>query len=161
MVQGDATHWRGVDERRRRSEEHPHPLIHFVSDIITVLEADGTVRFESPSVERVLGYRPEESARKNAFDNIHPEDLERVTEAFAEVLAEGGSTRRMELRVRHADGSWRHFESIGSNLLDNPSVGGIVVTSRDITERKEAEEALKASEERYRAVVGSGSPGFV
>ena len=160
MVQGDATHWRGVDERRRRSEEQPHPLIHFVSDIITVLEADGTVRFESPSVERVLGYRPEEQAKKYAFDNIHPEDLERVMDAFAEVLAEGGSTRRMELRVRHADGSWRHFESISSNLLDNPSVGGVVVTSRDITERKEAEEALRASEERYRAVVEQATDGI-
>jgi PAS domain S-box-containing protein len=116
------------------------------SDVITILEADGDIRYESASIERMLGYRSDELVGESAFDYIHPEDLERVLEVFVEALAEPGVNKRVEYRFRHADGSWRHLESVGSSLLDDVSVGGVIVNSRDVTERTRAERALRESE---------------
>jgi PAS domain S-box-containing protein len=152
MTQGDTIHPHGPN-KHQPTQVQPHPLIHFVSDVITILKADGTIRYESPSIERMLGYKPEELVGKNAFEYVHPEDLERVVGAFGEALEEPGVNRRVEFRFRAADGSWRHLESIGSSLIDDPRVGGVIVTSRDITERKEAEERLLEAEERYRTLV--------
>jgi len=94
------------------------------SDIITVVDADGTVRYESPTVERVLGYRPEEQVGKHAFDFVHPEDLEQIRKTFIEALAKPGPTQRAEVRCRHADGSWRYLEAHGNNLLEDPATRG-------------------------------------
>jgi diguanylate cyclase (GGDEF)-like protein/PAS domain S-box-containing protein len=84
---------------------------------------------------------------------VHPEDLERVLGAFAEVLANPDFRPSLEYRFRHKDGSWRWVESVGSNLLDDPNEGELVVNSRDVTERKRAEERLRQTETRYRTLV--------
>ena len=143
-VMFDITEGKQTEEALRESEERFRALVQYGSDIVTILEADGTIRYQSPSIERVLGYRPEDLTGENAFDNIHPEDIEPALNTFAEVLS--GAAVRAEFRFRHADSSWRYIEGIGNNLLDDPSVRGIVVTSRDVTERKQAEEALRRSE---------------
>ncbi|HEX2741889.1 MAG TPA: PAS domain S-box protein, partial [Rubrobacter sp.] len=155
MAKGDM-HQRG-ELRWCRKE---HLLLRFASDIFTVLEVDGTILYESPAIEEVLGYRPEDLIGQNAFGYIHPEDLERVLDAFAEGTLDAGSSRRVEYRFRHRDGSWRNLEGVGVNLLDEPDIGGIVITSRDISARKRAEEALLMSEERYRAVVEQSAEGI-
>ena len=160
---GRPRYWKGVKyditERKQtekallESEVQYRALVQYGSDIVTILEADGTVRYQSPSIERVLGYTSEELVGENAFKNIHPEDIEPALCAFAEVLSERGATVRAEFRFRHADGSWRYIEGIGNNLVDDPSMRGIVVTSRDVTERKEAEENLREAERRYRTLI--------
>src|SRR5919112_2830041 len=155
MAKGEM-HQRG--ELRWRREEHP--LFRFASDIFTVLEVDGTVRYESPAIEEVLGYRPDELVGQNAFGYVHPEDLEHVLDAFAEGILDVGSTRRVEFRFRHRDGSWRRLEGVGVNLLEEPNVEGILVASRDISERKRAEEELRESEARYRAVIEQSMDGI-
>lgn len=127
----------------RRSEERFRSLVRNASDIITVLEADGTIRYESPSVERVLGYRPEDLVGKNVFDFVHPEDIRQVREIAGTNLAQGGVIPPVEVRFRRTDGSWRYLEAIANNLLDDPSVGGIVVNSRDVTERRALEAQLR------------------
>jgi diguanylate cyclase (GGDEF)-like protein/PAS domain S-box-containing protein len=114
---------------------------------------DGTILYESPSIERILGYRPEELVGKNVFAYVHPQDLERVLSAFAAGLANPELRPSAEYRFRHKDGSWRYLESVGSNLLDDPNVGELVVNSRDVTERKKAEERLREAEARYRTLV--------
>ncbi len=149
-----------IGEALRGAGEFFRSLLRHGSDIFTILEADGTIRYASPSIKCVLGYKPEELIGKSAFDYVHPEDLETVLAAFAKGLTARGAARRVEYRFRHADGSWRHLEGMGNNLLDDPSVRGIVVTSRDITERKRAEEELRRSEERYRAVVERSTDGI-
>ncbi|MDP9457558.1 MAG: EAL domain-containing protein [Actinomycetota bacterium] len=131
-----------VEEEVRRSEERFRSLVQNASDLITILEADGTVLYESPAIEAMLGYGPEELVGKNALGLIHPEDAPRVLRAFARLFEERGANPYVEYRFRHADGSWRHLESSGVNLLEEPSVGGIVVNTRDITERKLLEERL-------------------
>jgi PAS domain S-box-containing protein len=119
-------------------------------DAVTIINEDGTIRYESPSYERLLGVKPEDRLGNNLFERIHPDDITRAAELFAGFLQNRGGTLRAEVRVKHNDGSWRFIDAIGSNLLDNPIVKGIFVNLRDITERKKAEEALHESEEKYR-----------
>jgi PAS domain S-box-containing protein len=125
------------------------------SEIVKIVDSDGTLRYVSPAFERVLGYDSEEAiGTMNVLDYVHPDDLPHVLEETEKALSEGGiSTNKAEYRFRHKDGSWRWMESVGTYLLDDPQVGGVVVTSRDVTERKEAEDKLREAEERYRTLV--------
>ncbi|MBI3767656.1 MAG: PAS domain S-box protein [Deltaproteobacteria bacterium] len=123
----------------RRSEERFRSLIERGSDIITIVDAAGVIRYESPSVERILGYAPEALLGKAAAEFIHPDDLATSPSAPSMDLAEGVAMP-FECRVRRKDGSWCHIEGVATNLLDQPSVEGVVFNWRDITERKRAEE---------------------
>jgi PAS domain S-box-containing protein len=139
----------------RRSEIHFRALIENASDIIVIINDDGTFRYGSPSLDRVLGYQPEELIGRPATDLIHPEDVssfvDRLTAAVEMRVASGG----MEARVRHKDGSWRVLEAMGTKLPDEKAAGGFVVNARDITVRKQAEgelhEAKLAAEVANRA----------
>jgi diguanylate cyclase (GGDEF)-like protein/PAS domain S-box-containing protein len=108
-------------------------------DIITIHDASGVTTYESPAASRVLGYQPGSLVGQTPFQTIHPKDLERARDSFAS-LVRGENPAAIELRFRHADGSWIWLEVLGNNLLEHPGVRGIVLTSRDITERKRAEE---------------------
>ncbi|HKW67619.1 MAG TPA: PAS domain S-box protein [Terriglobales bacterium] len=130
----------------QESELRFRSLVQNSSDIITILGADGSIRYESPSIERILGYSPEELLDRNAFDLVHPDERARVMAIFQEHLPLRGSIAPIELRFRHKDGSWRTLEATGNNLLHEPGVAGIVVNSRDITERKRTEDVLHATE---------------
>lgn len=123
----------------RRSEEHFRSLIENSSDIITIISGDGTITYQSPSVERVLGYSPAELVGRNVFEYIHPADGSFVQYA----LNDAEYNRSLEYRFRHKDGSWRVLETIGKNLLSDPEVAGLIVNSRDVTERKQAEERIR------------------
>jgi PAS domain S-box-containing protein len=127
----------------RRSEEHFRSLIENSSDIITIIGRDGTISYESPSLERVLGYTPEELIGRNVFDFIHPHDAAFAIETFTHEGGIPGANRAIEFRFHHKNGAWRVLETVGKNLLDDPEVAGIVVNSRDITERKMAEEQIR------------------
>src|SRR5215204_5904508 len=137
-----------VSERKKverviiESEERFRSLVQYSSDIITILEADGTVRHVTPAVERVTGYRPEEQVGTNAFGSVHPDDKERALATFAAVLKRSGLHPALEFRVPHKDGSWRYLEHVVNNLLDDPAVRGVVVNSWDVTERKALVEQL-------------------
>ena len=130
------------EQMLREREKRFHSLIQNTSDIITVIESDGTVNYMNPATER-LGYQPETQIGTNAFDWIHPDDMERALTLFAEILETPGVHPPIEFPVPHADGSWRYFEHIVNNKLDDPNIEGIVVSSRDITERKALEDRLR------------------
>ncbi len=132
--------------RMRESEERYRTLVQYGADIISILEVDGTIRYESPAAERVLGYRPEDMVGTNGFSYLHPDDFERVLELFVEGIETNLPTATEEVRFRAADGSWRYLEMTGVNRLDDPDVEGIIISSHDITERKFAEEALRRNE---------------
>jgi len=135
-----------AEERLQQSEGRFGSLIRNALDIITILDADGTIRYESPAVERIFGYQPEELVGSNAFDLVHPDELPSTYAAFLEALADPTLTPIFEFRFRHKDGSWRWLEATGTNLLADPAVGGFVVNSHDVTGRKAVDDALRQRE---------------
>ena len=132
----------------RQSETHFSSLIRNALDIITILDADGTIRYESPAIERILGYQEDELVGRQTFELIHPDDLPSAYDTFLRILEAPQVSPTIEFRFRHKDGSWRWLEATRTNLLSDPAVGGIVVNSRDVTERKGTEDRLRASESR-------------
>jgi diguanylate cyclase (GGDEF)-like protein/PAS domain S-box-containing protein len=118
-------------------------LLANAADVITVLEPDGTIRYQTPSIEDVLGYRPEALAGTRLVDVVHPDERDWVVAQFASIKRRPGAAEgTMLVRWRHRDGSYRSVESRSANLLDDAGVGGIVVSSRDVTDRVTLEEAL-------------------
>jgi PAS domain S-box-containing protein len=130
----------------RKSEAYFRRLTDNSLDLITILEPDGTIRYESHSIETMLGYKPEEYRGKNAFDFLHPEDVAHVAEAFQTALRSQGNTPQLTFRFRHRDGSYRILEGCGNNLLNDPVVAGVIFNSRDVTERKKLEEQFQQSQ---------------
>ena len=155
---GNGTPHGGADEPRHDSgtpgqdDRWLRSVVENSSENVTIVDLDGTLRYASPAFGRMLGYDPEEVVGKmNVLDHVHPDDLPHVLEETEKALSEGGvATNRAEYRFRHEDGSWRWVESAGTYLLDDPHVKGVVVQTRDITERKRTEEALREAEERFR-----------
>ncbi|MBE0481688.1 MAG: PAS domain S-box protein, partial [Dehalococcoidia bacterium] len=148
----DITQRKRVEQELQRSEGYLKALMEHSLDAVTIIGDDGTIRYESPSYERLLGFKPEERVKTSIFERLHPDDAEGVAKLFSEFLPNRGGTIRAEVRARHKDGSWRFIEAVGTNLLDNPIVNGIVLNLRDVSERRRVEEALRDSEERYRAL---------
>jgi PAS domain S-box-containing protein len=139
---------RDISERKRaeaalhESETRFRSLIQNSSDIIRILDREGRIVYESPSSERILGYPPGDMIGKDPLDYVHPEDLGRVTGDLREVHEKRNPGTPTEFRVRKSDGEYLWVDSLGANLLDTPGVNGIVVTTRPIQQRKEAEEQI-------------------
>ena len=168
--EGAPLYWQGVilditervlaEQALRESEERFRSLVQNASDVVTLYAADGTILYVSPAIEHMLGYEPEERVGTNSFELIHPDDVAQAKEAFAEALKSPNVPVSIEVRVRHRDGSWRHIETTGTNLLDDPSVGALVLNSRDVSERKRAEEELREAEERFRSAFDDAAIGM-
>jgi PAS domain S-box-containing protein len=135
----DVTERRRAVDALRESEEYFRSLIDNAADVIMIVDSDGRIRFGSPSLEKLLGYRPQELVAEPLLDAIHPEDAESVHRMFA-AMVHGSGSASAEFRFRHRDGSWRHMEAVGSDLSHHPSVAGLLVQLRDVTERKTADE---------------------
>ncbi|MEX0660649.1 MAG: PAS domain S-box protein [Balneolaceae bacterium] len=135
-------------EEIKRSKEHYQHLIENAGEIITVLNFDGTIRFENPALKRILGYQPDEVVDKNLFNYIHPDDSNKVKQALIRVKRKTGNKSSLEFRYQHKDGTWRHLESFAKNIID-PMLGpGFLFNSRDITHRVNARIELERSKEQ-------------
>jgi PAS domain S-box-containing protein len=151
-ISRDVTERKQAEAALRQSEQYFRALIENALDMITVVDGEGVIRYVSPAGERVLGYPAVEAVGTAGFGFVHPEDLGRVRRAFAQLIEQPGVPLHLEYRVRHKDGSWRVLEAVGRSLLHDPLVAGIIANTRDITERKRVEEALRTSEARYRSL---------
>ena len=130
----------------RRSEERFSYLIQNLSDVITVVAVDGTMLYHSPSIERVAGYKLSDLLGKNFLAFVHSDDQVSVRAALERVTLKVGSAAPPEFRFRRKDGSWVWLESVGNNLLNDVAVGGIVVTSRDVSGRRGLEDQVRQSQ---------------
>jgi PAS domain S-box-containing protein len=144
----DVTAQRRAEEALRESEEYFKAIIQNSSDIILIVDKLGTITYASPSIERFLGYEPDEVIGKRTLDLIVSEDKPKAIADFGRALLTKEVPIPNVFRIRHKDGTERVLEGIGNNLLDNPIVAGFVMNVRDITERKRAEKALQESEGR-------------
>ena len=126
----------GLEERRFRS------LVQHASDIIMIVGAEGSIRYVSPSVQRVLGHQAQALEGRAFADLLHPEDQEWAVPFLAGPAQSCRQLPPVAWRLRRVDGSWLHGETVGSNLLDDPAVAGLVLATRDVSERKTLEERL-------------------
>jgi PAS domain S-box-containing protein len=139
----DITERRLAEKALQEREEHFRRLIENAHDITCILDPQGVMTYLSPSIQRVLGYAPEELVGRNSFDFIHVDDAEGVAAAIRAVVESPEGTGFAEYRFRHADGSWRHLEAVGRMVIPGEPESGFVSNIRDVTERKHAEEALR------------------
>jgi diguanylate cyclase (GGDEF)-like protein/PAS domain S-box-containing protein len=126
----------------RQNEARFRSLVQHSSDVILIIKTDGTIRFVSPSATQVFGYDPATMLRQTVSELLHPDDRERAATFFRDAAKAPGVTGPVELRFRQPDGSWLHAEILATNLLRDASVKGIVLNTRDVSERKRLEEQL-------------------
>jgi PAS domain S-box-containing protein len=135
-----------MEKRLRDSERYYRALIDHALDVVSILDRDGVMLYTSRAIERNLGFTPEEMTGQQVLEYVHPEEREQVRRALELAVRVRGSPQRVEVRIRHKDGTWRFMESVGIGHLENPFSGGIIVNSRDVTARREAEAALREKE---------------
>ncbi len=133
---------------RKSAERRFQALFEHSSDLLTVLDPDGTIQYQSPSIERIMEYETTAVVGRSMLDFVHPDDRETVADELFKIARNDDYRANIEYRFRNADGEWRTVETRGRSLLDDPAVGGIVANTRDITDRKERERTLERQNER-------------
>jgi PAS domain S-box-containing protein len=136
----------------RTSEEYFREVIENSSDIIIIVDRLGKIKYASPSVERFLGYHPNEMVGKRPFHFIHPVDIPRAIKDYGRAIMTRETSIPNEFRVIHKDGSNRVLEGLGKNLLDHPSIAGFMMNVHDVTENRKAEAALRQSRDQLRSL---------
>ncbi len=126
-------------EDLERSELKFRSMVHNINDIVTLVDKKGFVLYSSPSLKTVLGYMPEEVNGLKMFNLLHPDDYKKSKDIFRNVLSVKGNSGVIEFRYRHKNGHYLIMESQGNNQLDNPTINAVILTTRDITRRKEKE----------------------
>lgn len=149
-----------VEQELTKSKNYFKSLIENVQDIITVLDLEGIIRFDTPSVRKILGYKKGELVGKDTFELIHANDEDTVRKVFNEIKDDPDRVVSVEFRFRHKEGHWVYLESIAKHIPDDPNGPVVVINSRDITKRKQRmrklkESRAKLSEAQRIAKVGS------
>jgi PAS domain S-box-containing protein len=143
------------DKQREINEQRFRSLVQEGSDLIGILDFEGNYTYVSPTSTKILNTTPAEFIGKNAFDFIHPDDSNKVKEDFLKLEKEK-QILITPFRFRHKDGSWRWIETVITNLIDDPTINGLVANSRDVTEKVLTEQKIRQSEKRFKALVQEG-----
>jgi len=128
-------------------------------DIINILDKDGKILFESIATERILGYKAGERIGQVAFSFVHPDDFQHVATEFQDLILNPQMHKIIEFRFKHINGSWKWLETSGQNFLHNPNIKGIILNSRDISDRVQREQELKEMEERWKFALDGAEDG--
>ena len=161
-IQDISKHRAHEEKSLAKQQEYYSSLVENSNDVISIVEKDGTIRYQSPSVEKIFGYKSEEMIGKNILEFIHPDDSSHISKDFTEFIKKRGSLGTLtEYRVKHKNGYWIDCESTRNNQLTNPNIGGIVANTRDITERKKNEQLIKESEEKFRMLSEQSLMGMI
>jgi PAS domain S-box-containing protein len=143
----DVSKLHDAEDALAQSERRFRALTEKGADYITVVNAAGLITYENPTAIRTLGFDAGDLMGRNVFDFAHPEDQAAVRRLFDEVVASKEHTVEAEVRARARSGAWRWLHVVATNLLDDPAVGGVVLNSRDVTERREAVKELRRMNE--------------
>ena len=152
----DNTENKIVSQQLEQSEKRFKTLVQEGTELIAIFNEEARFTYVSPTSIKTLKMTPEELLGTTAFDHIYPDDLENVHAQFLEAI----TVRQVNItpfRFKNGDGEWRWLETIATNQIDEPSINGIVVNTRDVTEKKKAEEQLENSERRFKTLVQEGS----
>ena len=167
LAQAMAGHAAGVIEKSRlfealeQREAYFRALIENSAEGIAILDAQGIILYIASAEEDMTGFKTRELLGRSIFTRIHQDDLYNVRCIFAEGVATPGAIRTVQYRFQHQSGEWRYFEAIGHNMLNDPHVNGIVLNYRDITERKQIEQALQENQSRLEAVISTALNGII
>lgn len=145
-IRADITPRKNAEERVQnllnelsKSEGRFRSMVHNIADIITLVDANGVIQYESSSIKQILGYEEDELVGANIFSLIHPDDIEYIAEEFAKNAQHEGNGSTVEFRYLHKNGNYIYLEAIGNNQINNPNIRAVVINTRDITTRKQAE----------------------
>jgi PAS domain S-box-containing protein len=157
----DVTHKKEAEEEVRRKSKHFHSLIQNISEAIVLINADGTVLFQSASVKRISGMDFEDTFGKTIFDFFHPDDLDRARKLFNVALRQPTIEIQQSCRMWHKNGYWIWVEGTLTNMLNDEAVGALIINYREITRRKLAEELLQKSEASLRTIFNTTELSYV
>jgi len=129
---------------RARAEARFGSLVRHSSDLISIVDVDFAIAYQTPSLESVLGYSAGDLVGTRLLELVHPDDAFHLVAAH-DALLDGAEPLSTTVRVRAADGTWRHIENVHNDMRDDATVGGVVVTSRDVSERVALERQLRHS----------------
>ncbi|HWS46333.1 MAG TPA: PAS domain S-box protein [Acidimicrobiia bacterium] len=157
-----------VDITERREAAHAlalsarrlEALLDNLSEIVTVIDRNGNMTYLSGSTTALLGRHVDDRLGRSIFDFVHPEDAGRVAETFTKALSTSGSIAPFEVRVLHEDGTYHLFETRANSMFDDPAIGGIIVSSRDLTDRRHIETSLHQAEARFEQVFENAAVGM-
>jgi PAS domain S-box-containing protein len=152
VIFSDITKRKMAEDALRENEEKQSAMISNISDVIGVIGADGNVKYKSPNIEKWFGWVPQDVIGRPGWLTIHPEDLERVRKTFGTLLEKDKSVATIEYRYKCKDGNYKQVQLTATNLMNDPVICGMLLNYHDITRRKDAEDKLRASEERFRTM---------
>lgn len=144
----------------KKSEAFQRKMVANIGDVIVIIDQQGINRYKSPNIEKMFGWRPEEVVGASFLDYVHPGDLVAVQNFLTSLMRESHRVGTIELRYKCKDGAYKWIELTGSNLLDDPDIGGILGNYHDIMERKRTEQALRDSEARFKALHNASFGGI-
>lgn len=167
---GDARFYTGtfrdITERKQaqtaleHSEQYFRRLIENASDLISIIDKDLMVFYQSASIKRIFGYDAEAIIGTSILVYVHPDDYSDVIDALTRIMRHKQARAILEFRMRHAGGAWRDVQAIFTNLLSEDVVQGIVINTRDVTHIKQAQSAQRVSETRSQSIIDAIEEGY-
>jgi PAS domain S-box-containing protein len=151
---------KNVERTLIQSEERFRSILQHLTDIIWIVDKDTTITYESPSSSKIMGYKSGYLIGKKGIDFIHPEDRQGVMNDFQDVIYKKNDFIPTAFRGRHSDGHYIFMEALANNMIDHKTINGIIITCRDVTERKKTELKLVESEEKFRIIFETAIDGI-